>query len=938
MPHSPQDTYDCWEECFHKITPSLVETFSFDSRPCRFEAPILTAPARKGNCPFRDDCSNIDTPRPGDRSLNDIFRDAYSESVKNVQTEPSTSVVIRSEQQFHGQDLRRFALRRHLYEVVRREEDGDPNRLGPGCTELKRGDRLGEYIGLIDLRQHFHGSSLAMGLLAAPGWIREDPSIFLIQGYYSTLFGGGSFRSTVYSMQDRGTAGAVCAQMCVIMVSGLLSDRGALVRGSFNLTYEAWRREIGRAKLKKLHQNKTTLLGASVAHFEVRGLRPDETAGVLSACNVKAQESIVSESGPVGDRLVTRLIEANVYARYPIILSVDAATWSRMKLKKDTGHAVVVVGVKQNSFESSGVDELIIHDPGSGPFQKQSIAHCLDAARRFYRKASKRVVDGTETVVPKGSINIIAAGCRSIETHAATCVAWLRDRRSEPTPRSPDADPDPRFVPYFNVEPNTNYRIRLLNRNTVARYLSATMGSQYFEELKQHLRECPEDCRFWSVIGLRRKSRWQKLFNDLSARLTRKSVSRAEASEVHDVWLFDAGKPPGSRPVLVVRREIGGNFTFEPSNAYTPVVKPNSSAGPTTAVTTSRTGGEPVDNGKPLIVASVMTSSSERGLEELFSEIDKISGCNHFDLMLARRTDLSEVGIDTTGYKGMAEIIADSTNCDALSAHYQEAVTGSGACISAIATYFPAATSVDKSRRMKAVDAIVNAIRLALDLQEATGGVNHAIVEIVCGTILEPHPQTGILFVYHPVFKLRLLCDSLRRAIKRVMAERPDAHFGIALELEPGETYLLNNVKRMKWLANRFCSPQNSKGQKNLLHGKVGFNIDIAHMRIQRISACDLREFEDLIVHAHISDHPRMHTHDQIVGSWTNLISPRTGYHHYLHLLMDRAEAAKKAPVDSLPFSGAVALELEGCNRIMAIHDSLSRMNHSIKLSGRCRP
>jgi hypothetical protein len=35
----------------------------------------------------------------------------------------------------------------------------------------------------------------------------------------------------------------------------------------------------------------------------------------------------------------------------------------------------------------------------------------------------------------------------------------------------------------------------------------------------------------------------------------------------------------------------------------------------------------------------------------------------------------------------------------------------------------------------------------------------------------------------------------------------------------------------------------------------------------------------------------------------------------------------------SLPFSHTVAVELEGCNRIFSIHDSLSRLKHMIEMA-----
>jgi sugar phosphate isomerase/epimerase len=110
----------------------------------------------------------------------------------------------------------------------------------------------------------------------------------------------------------------------------------------------------------------------------------------------------------------------------------------------------------------------------------------------------------------------------------------------------------------------------------------------------------------------------------------------------------------------------------------------------------------------------------------------------------------------------------------------------------------------------------------------------------------------------------------------------------------------------------------------------VGFNLDIAHMRIAGISARKFECMKDRVVHAHISDHPGMHTHDQIVGSWTNPGAKKGGYSDYVRLLADRNRSYTQLLNTHPPFSEAIAIELEGCNRIFWIHDSITRLRHAI--------
>jgi hypothetical protein len=97
-------------------------------------------------------------------------------------------------------------------------------------------------------------------------------------------------------------------------------------------------------------------------------------------------------------------------------------------------------------------------------------------------------------------------------------------------------------------------------------------------------------------------------------------------------------------------------------------------------------------------------------------------------------------------------------------------------------------------------------------------------------------------------------------------------------------------------------------------------------MRIAKIRAETLNEFADRLVHAHIADHPGAHTRDQAPGSWTAALSPDSGYLPYLRLLAERAQ--RHQPTAGLPFSGAFALELEGCDSLSPVYSSIPIMMH----------
>ena len=225
-----------WEQWFLELCPFPCETFSGQSYPC----PVL--PREEAPCPYAAFCRDEEA-RPGEgggagkSGLREVFESSYQGAVAVTRAEPSGSFVVRSEHHFHGKEMFRMSLRRHLYEVlVRPAAQPEARPAGGFCPGLTPDTRLGSYIGYIDLRRHYQSSPLALGLLGVPRKLAVDPDAHLVVGDFGPLFGGPALPCTIYSMQDDRTAGAACAQACIIMVLGMLSDRGARLEGSYTLT------------------------------------------------------------------------------------------------------------------------------------------------------------------------------------------------------------------------------------------------------------------------------------------------------------------------------------------------------------------------------------------------------------------------------------------------------------------------------------------------------------------------------------------------------------------------------------------------------------------------------------------------------------------------------------------------------------------------------
>jgi sugar phosphate isomerase/epimerase len=350
-----------------------------------------------------------------------------------------------------------------------------------------------------------------------------------------------------------------------------------------------------------------------------------------------------------------------------------------------------------------------------------------------------------------------------------------------------------------------------------------------------------------------------------------------------------------------------------------------------------------------------MTSSSCRDLPEFFREVSTVTGVKRFDLMVLRDTDIVSIGAylgklgisppwhpdsDPVGLCSMTEILTDLPYFSYIQKWIVEQCHTSGVEISALATYFSHVTSLDSAARDSAVKALINTVRLALALDDA-GIMKPPVIEIVCGTILDPCKcddckRDARVFESTRPAKLSLLLDSLLAVVRAVHGNQvyEDRAFAIGLELEPGETYVLNGIQAM----GDIVSMIDADPRYAALRGHVGFNMDVTHMRAADVPAHALEPFQDRFVHAHICDQPPgMHTRDQAIGTWScvdrHVIDPGDrGYYPYLQILARRldAVAAGRNPYN-LPFTGTIALELEGCNRIDWIRRSLATLKHMIE-------
>ena len=351
---------------------------------------------------------------------------------------------------------------------------------------------------------------------------------------------------------------------------------------------------------------------------------------------------------------------------------------------------------------------------------------------------------------------------------------------------------------------------------------------------------------------------------------------------------------------------------------------------------------------------SYITSCSERRLDDLVTEVAAVSAARLVDLYLLREADILDIEgrwsdrkkrllPPTDEPRTATQIMAEDENVDLICRWVQERLRPEGrpqiAEIAALATYFPEISSRPETPQVRlhsgnplsryelAQRALVNAVRVAQRLTDQ-GLMRQAVVEIVCGSVFDkcecPDCQSRTIFRTPREQKAQLLCTSLEAVADAISRDGNGDDWAIGIELEPGVPYLINDEAALELFFNELdARNENGEPKYPLASKHVGLNLDIAHMKIAGVSCGFLNDYKDRIVHAHICDHPGMHTRDQSVGTWTPVTRYNGEDYPYLKLLSGIVRTDGQ-----LLFTGTVALELEGCNRIGWIHNSLWAMRH----------
>ena len=393
---------------------------------------------------------------------------------------------------------------------------------GLACHPIRPDEKLGKYLGFVDLRTNSILAPLALGLLVPPRELRHDPDVTIATGEYGRIFGAHGFTSTVYSMHDPEAGGAHCAQACVIMALAMLADRGAKVLGSYDLTC------LGKDPIKPRSEDGACLerQDGYADAFAVDGLNADEIVRLLRRheCHTSV-DGLRAKFTLSNFRECKRLIEAYVAARCPVIMLVDTAEW--WEREQSVGHAVLIVGVRRGrgaatkSPPPGEVSELIVHDPGDKPFVVRPIRDGLRASLAF-AKSPKH----------KEKFHLIFVAEARIKQHASHCLRAIENR---------DQDRWEKYCAVPDSSSTADYRIALLHcSEVVRRYTDPSHDIAWIYRRSK----VPEDQLKPSELAMMR--RFEKLRGVVATLPSGLCwcIAGYEGHELEVLWLFNAEREP----------------------------------------------------------------------------------------------------------------------------------------------------------------------------------------------------------------------------------------------------------------------------------------------------------------------------------------------------------------------------------------------------------
>ena len=139
----------------------------------------------------------------------------------------------------------------------------------------------------------------------------------------------------------------------------------------------------------------------------------------------------------------------------------------------------------------------------------------------------------------------------------------------------------------------------------------------------------------------------------------------------------------------------------------------------------------------------------------------------------------------------------------------------------------------------------------------------------------------------------------------------------LAIELEPGQSFLLNSLQQYRDLRSLVAEKAASRGIGHIAERLLTLNVDVAHAFLIGYKPDELIDID--VSHMHLSDHGG-HWHQG--GSHTSDLAPDT-FHRYEHFYPWLKFAIERTR-SRRSFSGTIALEMEACNSVETVLNAVT--------------
>jgi len=267
----------------------------------------------------------------------------------------------------------------------------------------------------------------------------------------------------------------------------------------------------------------------------------------------------------------------------------------------------------------------------------------------------------------------------------------------------------------------------------------------------------------------------------------------------------------------------------------------------------------------------------------------------------------------------MSTLASDGTHISKCANAIADVFRAANVEIVALSSFTPGLVSHDPDLAHNSRDALLFLVRLAGALQDR--GHPCRILELVAGSLLDgvwpgKEKEEGSVFVANVLDREDAIDEFLRR-LGPVAKEAIEKKVTLAIELEPGPNFIINDLQALDSLCQRLDNTRNAA-----LRRAVGLNLDVAHwslagITVERLSEglwdqehgkvtdVDYGSIVDRVVHSHFSDHGPGHIADVALG----YIHDKRHFRNWQRFLIDHV--AYKSPDDGRLRQPCFTLELE---------------------------